>query len=120
MRMRLQEMMEMASDEVARSGWTMAGLPGGVVLSGGGANAPGVVELTRDVFAAPVRIGTPAEGLRGLVDQVSGPAFAVPVGLALYGARQLANGAGFVSGGHSTPAVERVLGPVKRWLQDFF
>jgi hypothetical protein len=55
-----------------------------------------------------------------LVDQVSGPAFAVPVGLALYGARQVANGGGFVSGGHSTPAVERVLGPVKRWLQDFF
>lgn len=120
MHMRLQEMMELASDEVARAGWAMAGLPGGVVLSGGGANAPGIVELTRDVFAAPVRIGVPADGLRGLTDRVASPGLAVPVGLALYGARQVALGGGFGAGGRTSPAVERVLGPVKRWLQDFF
>ena len=120
MRMRLQEVMELAFDEVARSGWAMAGLPGGVVLSGAAAAAPGMVELTRDVFAAPVRIGVPADGLRGLTDRVASPGFAVPVGLALYGARQVAIGGGFGAGGHSSPAVERMFAPVKRWLQDFF
>ncbi len=120
MHMRLQEVMELAHDEVARAGWAMAGLPGGVVLSGAAAAAPGMIELTRDVFAVPVRIGYPANGLRGLVDQVGAPGFAVPVGLALYGARQVALGGGFGAGGKTSPAVERVLGPVKRWLQDFF
>lgn len=120
MHMRMQEMMELASDEVARAGWAMAGLPGGVVLTGAAAAAPGIIELTRDVFAAPVRIGYPADGLRGLVDNVGAPGFAVPVGLALYGARQVALGGGFGAGGKTSPAVERVLGPVKRWLQDFF
>lgn len=120
MHMRLQEVMELAHDEVARAGWAMAGLPGGVVLSGAAAAAPGMIELTRDVFAVPVRIGYPANGLRGLVDQVGAPGFAVPVGLALYGARQVAQGGGFGAGGKTSPAVERVLGPVKRWLQDFF
>jgi cell division protein FtsA len=120
MHMRLQEMAELAYDEVARAGWSMAGLPGGVVLSGGGAAAPGMVELVRDVFAAPVRIGIPAEGLRGLVDRVASPVSAVPVGLALYGARQVALGRGFGAGGRNSPAMERVLGPVKQWLQDFF
>lgn len=120
MHMRLQEMAEMAFDEVARAGWSMAGLPGGVVLAGAGAEAPGMVELVRDVFAAPVRIGVPAEALRGLVDRVASPGFAVPVGLALYGARQVALGGGFGAGGRRSPAMERVLAPVKRWLQDFF
>ncbi len=120
MHMRLQEVAELASDEITRAGWAMAGLPAGVVLSGGGAAAPGMVELVRDVFAAPVRIGVPAAGLRGLVDRVAFPGYAVPVGLALYGARQVAQGGGFGAGGRTSPAVERVLGPVKRWFQDFF
>ncbi len=120
MGMRLQEMLELASDEVSRAGWAMAGLPAGVVVTGGGANTPGVVELTRDVFAAPVRVGIPADGLRGLTDRVAAPEFAVPVGLVLWGARQVATGAGFGAAGKASPAVERVLGPVKRWLQDFF
>jgi cell division protein FtsA len=120
MGMRFQEMLELAYDEVTRAGWGMAGLPAGVVITGGGASAPGIVELTRDVFASPVRVGVPADGLRGLVDRVASPGLAVPVGLALWGARQVATGSGFGAAGKSSPAVDRVLGPVKRWLQDFF
>jgi cell division protein FtsA len=120
MGMRFQEILELSFDEVTRAGWGMAGLPAGVVLTGGAAGTPGIVELARDVFAAPVRVGVPATALRGLVDRVASPGLAVPVGLALWGARQVATGAGFGAGGRSSPAVERVLGPVKRWLQDFF
>ncbi len=77
------------------------GCPAGVVLTGGEAATPGIVELTRDVFASPVRVGVPADGLRGLVDRVASPGFAVPVGLALYGARQVALGGGFGAGGRT-------------------
>jgi hypothetical protein len=55
-----------------------------------------------------------------LTDRVASPGFAVPVGLALYGARQVALGGGFGAGGRTSPAVERMFAPVKRWLQDFF
>jgi cell division protein FtsA len=120
MGMRFQEVLELSFDEVTRAGWGMAGLPAGVVLSGAAAGTPGIVELARDVFAAPVRVGVPAAGLRGLIDRVASPGLAVPVGLALWGARQVATGSGFGAGGKSSPAVERMLGPVKRWLQDFF
>src|ERR1019366_8687799 len=82
MGMRFQEVLELACDEVTRAGWGMTGLPAGVVVSGRGAATPGIVELTRDVFAAPVRVGVPADGLRGLVDRVASPGLAVPVGLA--------------------------------------
>ena len=82
--------------------------------------APGIVELGREVFAMPVRVGIPRQALTGLADSVESPRLAVLAGLALYGARQVALGSGFGSGGRKGTQVERYLGPVKRWLQDFF
>jgi len=90
-------------------------LPAGVILTGGGAHMPGVVELAREAFAMPARVGEPTRGISGLVDSVQAPRYAVPVGLALYGARQRIGG-----GGERDGAMEKVLAPVKRWLQDFF
>jgi cell division protein FtsA len=119
MHMRIQEVLEYAQDEISRAGYHQR-LPAGVILSGGGALTPGIVELARDVFAMPARCGIPGQKLRGLADSVESPRMAVAAGLALYGARQIALGSGFGSGARRSPAVERVFGPVKRWLQDFF
>ena len=95
-------------------------LPAGVVLTGGTAHLPGMVELAREAFAVPVRAGTPEQGISGLVDSVQAPRYAVPVGLVLYAARRLAQG-GVSSGSMVKSAgVERWFGPLKRWLQDFF
>lgn len=119
MHMRLQEVLEFANDEITRAGYHQR-LAAGVVLTGGGAQAPGIVELAREVFALPARIGAPGEALAGLADSVESPRQAVLAGLALYGARQVALTGGFGFGGRRSPAVEKVFGPVKRWLQDFF
>jgi cell division ATPase FtsA len=81
---------------------------------------PGIVELAREVFAMPARCGIPGQRLRGLADSVESPRMAVPAGLVLYGARQVAMSGGFGTGTRKSPAVEKVLAPVKRWLQDFF
>jgi cell division protein FtsA len=118
MHMRLQEILEYALDEVTRAGYHQR-LPAGVVLTGGGAQLPGIVELARDVFAMPARTGVPGDGLRGLADSVEAPSMAVPVGLVLYGARQVVS-SGFGTGGRRSLGVDKYLGPVKRWLQDFF
>lgn len=119
MHMRLQEVLEFANDEIAKAGYQQR-LPAGVVLTGGGALTPGVVELGREVFAAPVRVGKPGMGLTGLTDSVESPRFAVPAGLVLYGARQLAQGSAFGAGGRRSQSLEKWVTPVKRWLQDFF
>jgi hypothetical protein len=66
-----------------------------------------------------VRVGAPGQGLSGLVDSVDTPRMAVPAGLLLYGAKEAVGTGGFAAGRRS-PAVEKVFGPVKRWLQDFF
>ncbi len=79
MHMRLEEMLEYALDEISRAGYHQR-LPAGVVLTGGGALTPGIVELGREVFAMPVRVGTPGQGLTGLADSVESPRQAVPRG----------------------------------------
>ena len=118
MHMRLQEILEYALDEITRAGYHQR-LPAGVILTGGGALAPGIVELAREVFAMPARCGIPGERLRGLADSVESPRMAVPAGLVLYAAREEAQ-SGFGTSGRGTPAVAKLIGPVKRWLQDFF
>ena len=116
---RMQEILELALDELNRTGLRQR-LAAGVVLSGGGAQTPGIVELTREVFALPVRVATPGAGLTGLADRMSVPRMTVPAGLLLYGARQVLQSGGFGASARRSPAVEKVIGPVKRWLQDFF
>jgi hypothetical protein len=44
----------------------------------------------------------------------------VVAGLALYGSRQLVQGASFGSGKRRSQAVEKWVMPVRQWLQDFF
>ncbi|MFN0177338.1 MAG: cell division protein FtsA [Gemmatimonadales bacterium] len=119
MHMRLQEVLELVVDELSRTGLRQR-LAAGVVLSGGGAQAPGIVELAREVLALPVRVAAPGDGLSGLTDRVSSPRMTVPVGLLLYGAKQVLQTGGFGAVARRSPAVDKVIGPVKRWLQDFF
>lgn len=78
---RLEEIFHMVQDELKKMG--KAGLlPGGVVLTGGGAKMPGIEELAKEILKLPAVIGQPS-GLSGLSDKVSDPAFAAPVGLML-------------------------------------
>jgi len=116
---RVDEIFQLVGREFERAGYAGGRLPAGVVLSGGTAHLPGMVELAREVFAAPVRAGHPEQGISGLVDSVQAPRYAVPVGLVLYAARKSAGGGsapGVLFGG----APEKLFGPLKRWLQDFF
>ena len=116
---RVDEIFQLVGREFERAGYAGGRLPAGVVLSGGTAHLPGMVELAREVFAVPVRAGHPEQGISGLVDSVQAPRYAVPVGLVLYAARKSAGGGsapGVLFGG----APEKLFGPLKRWLQDFF
>ena len=104
---------------MAGAGYGGGRLPAGVVLTGGSAHLPGMVELAREAFATPVRAGTPEQGISGLVDSVQAPRYAVPAGLVLYAARRMAQG--IAPGAHARGAgMNKWFEPLKRWLQDFF
>lgn len=112
---RMDEIFQLVAREFERAGYRLAA---GAVMTGGTAHVPGTVELAREVFGMPVRAGTPEQNISGLVDSVQAPRYAVPVGLVLYAAQQLARGVGRrTSGGQ---AVDSVVASVKRWLEDFF
>ncbi len=57
-------------------------LPAGVVLTGGGALIPGMVDLAKRKLRLPAQIGYP-KPLGGIIDQYDGPSFATMVGLLL-------------------------------------
>jgi cell division protein FtsA len=86
---------------------------GEVVLTGGGAQLPGIEGIAEEVFSLPVRIGTP-NTLGGLTDAMAAPQYATAVGLVLFGA----NGA-------RDDALRRRRGSavatrVQRWLADLW
>ena len=111
---RLDEILGLVQQEIEKTGFT-GNLPAGVVVTGGGAHQPGIVELAREVFATPARVGMPKRGISGLVDSVQAPRYAVAAGLLLYAAGHFLESEGAKQSG-----VGKFFGPMKRWLQDFF
>lgn len=91
-------------------------LPGGVVLTGGGALLEGIIRLASAVLAMPVRLGWP-ENSGGLGDMAASPAYATAVGLVTYGSIRLA---------HSQAAAtreafwENFWSRLKNWWRDLF
>lgn len=75
------ELLQIIEQEVSRTG---AQISSGVVLTGGGSLARGMVEIAEQVFDAPTRLGfLEAKHFGGLLDEVQSPEWAVAGGLAL-------------------------------------
>ena len=93
---RLDEIFHLVRSELKKVGKDVM-LPGGVVLTGGGAKMPGIEELAKETLQLPAVIGKP-EGFTGIVDRINDPAFSAPIGLMLenmsHGAIEAAPGAG--------------------------
>ena len=84
---RVEELFQLVQMELRRSGFEEQ-LSSGIVLTGGTALMPGLVELGEEVFHLPVRVGMP-RSVEGLADAVRNPRFSTGVGLLLYGKEQI-------------------------------
>ncbi len=80
---RAGELLSLIRDDLAKSGWDES-LRGGVVLTGGGVQLDGLLELAEQIFSSTVRYGLP-QGLGGLVDVINSPTWCTASGLLLYG-----------------------------------
>uniref|UniRef100_UPI000AA3A970 cell division protein FtsA n=1 Tax=Treponema endosymbiont of Eucomonympha sp. TaxID=1580831 RepID=UPI000AA3A970 len=79
---RMEEILIIARREIVRLTKTDS-LSGNIVLTGGGTQLPGVVELTQTVFnTSSVRIGYP-EKLEGIADEFRTPEYATAIGLVM-------------------------------------
>lgn len=119
---RTDEIFGLVQRDISTAGFA-GKLSAGVVLTGGAAAMQGAAELASNVFGTGVRVGVPSENIGGLVDSVEAPRFATAVGLAQYGASRVALG-GVVAGGRRVSigggGMEKMVGRIKFWLQDFF
>jgi cell division protein FtsA len=110
---RLDELFGIVQGELQGQGLDHLGA--GIVLTGGSAALPGIVDLAQQVFASPVRLGVPSEGLSGLADSVRRPRFAVASGLALWGADKFAE-----TGRGASTVTSGVFTKLGTWLKEFF
>jgi cell division protein FtsA len=76
---RVEELLTYVQQAIRESGHAER-LSSGIVLTGGTALLPGVVELAEDIFLKPVRVGLPIYS-GGLADVVRSPRYATAVGL---------------------------------------
>lgn len=112
---RVEELYSLALAEVRRSGWADR-LSSGVVITGGAATMPGMIELGEEMFHQPVRLGLPRY-VGGLAEVVKNPRYSAAVGLLLLAREQM----------HKNPigrskqgGVGDFFGKVKSWFQNNF
>jgi cell division protein FtsA len=112
---RMDEILNMALKEIVRSGYEDL-LAAGLVLTGGASLLPGINEMAEQIFDMPVRRGCPA-GVGGLSDVANSPAFAVGVGLIIYGSKNISSNSVYRKTGN---IFSELFKTIKKWFLDFF
>jgi cell division protein FtsA len=116
---RFHEIFEMIDAELAKV--NLSGmLPAGVMLTGGGAKLPGLVDVAKDKLRLPAQIGFPID-LPVSVKKIDDPSFATGIGLILWATDARARIGDFVMYGHGNGrnGVGNTVGKMKRWFQSF-
>ncbi len=113
---RIAEIFTMVRDRIEKKGFA-GRLNGGVVLTGGGAELPGAVELAQEIFSTAARVGFPTR-LGGLVEEYQKPEFASAVGLVMYGA-QYAHPEMKEGPGKDRPQ-SGIFTSMRQWFKNFF
>lgn len=112
---RTDEILNMALKEIVRSGYEDL-LAAGIVLTGGSSLLPGINEMAEQIFDMPVRRGCPS-GVGGLSDVADSPAFAVGVGLIVYGSKNIPSDSVYRKTGNVFGEYFKAL---KKWFLEFF
>jgi len=112
---RVDELFQLIQQTLRESGYEEL-LSSGVVLTGGSAALPGLVELGEEMFSMPVRVGSPKyEG--SLADVVKGPRHATAIGLLFEGLAQRQHHGRVLQ---KTGSLKNVAGRMKTWFQGNF
>ncbi len=94
---RLEEILDFVNTELRNIGREGL-LPGGAILTGGGALLPGAVDVAKKILRLPVHTGYP-KSLSGILDEVDNPEFATVIGLVMYAEKSGGtHGGGFSAG----------------------
>jgi len=115
MEARLSEIFDLSNKELKKIG-KEAFLPGGVVLIGGGAKIPHIVDLAKRKMRLPAQIGFPRE-IEGIVERVDDPAYSTALGLIFWGMEERGDtGEGFIP---SIPSFNNSVKQMQKWFKAF-
>jgi len=109
---RVMEMMEMISTEIKQFD-NLNQIPGGIVLTGGGAELQEISSFMEDGLNIPVRPGIP-ENIRGVPNDLKRPQNAAVLGGLLYAARYINVSESIDKG------LPGVFNKINNWLKDLF
>ena len=115
MRPRLEELLRYVRKELHRADF-YDDVGGGVVLTGGTAQTPGLLELAEEILEVAVRLGLPHQ-VEGVEEVTRSPAYASGVGLLLF-ARQQRPVAGLRMGG--ADGMQQWFSRLKGWMKGNF
>ena len=114
---RAEELFCLVREEMRKSGYDGL-LPAGIVITGGTAELPGVLELAGQILDLPARIGSPL-GLHGIADSINRPAYSTAVGLLLWGLSHTSLQLEEEEVEEDTQAADTMLSRFGRWLRTF-
>jgi cell division protein FtsA len=116
---RMEEILEIASMEIKRSGYSKH-LSAGAVLTGGGSLIKGTADLARDVLGMPVKIGIPSGFGGGLIHEIENPIYATGVGLVIHELKHRDRSAITVpsSNGKGKGSVKSIFNRMKTWFDE--
>ncbi|PIR62024.1 MAG: cell division protein FtsA [Candidatus Pacebacteria bacterium CG10_big_fil_rev_8_21_14_0_10_44_11] len=80
---RMEEIFNLVNEKLSAQD-LLHNIPAGVVLTGGGAETVGIIEVAKDTLKLSARIGKPLE-LAGLTSDIQKPGYATSIGLLFYG-----------------------------------
>lgn len=111
---RVEEIIKMVDRElqqIDRSGL----LPAGVIVTGGGAKLPGLVEIGKRDFRLPVTVGFPI-GFTSAIDKIQDPGFTTALGLASWGSESAGSG-GLLKKLPALGSVNDTVDGMRRWFK---
>src|SRR5690606_6045633 len=112
---RVEELFTLVQQVIRESGYDDL-LSSGIVLTGGSAQMPGMIELAEDVFLKPVRMAVPVYH-GGLADVVCNPRFSTVMGLLQEAQAQSQRGRVKV---HQGGGFRQILARMKEWFSGNF
>lgn len=110
---RVQEISEMICAEFKQ--WSSGiKIPGGIVMTGGGAQLPGIADLMQEYSGMPVRIGLP-EAMKAVSIDMNTPDNAAVLGSLIYGSRYMK-----IYKDETQQDVASIFQRINNWFRDLF
>ncbi len=113
---RVQELFDLVNKELKKINKQRL-LPAGVILVGGGALMPKIVDLAKKELGLPAEIGSSTSHVESVMNKENDPSFATAIGLILSATKMKKRGKQELAFLSDIPAASVTIGKIKKWFR---